>query len=291
MRERPRLGVIGLGIMGAAMTRRLLARGWQVMVWNLEPERFAEVAEQGAQWADSPAAVRDAVDIVLVCVLGDEAIEAVCFGRHGLASRQGADTVIDLSTTSVNVTRDSAARLEVQWLDCPISGGPGAAEEGALTLMAGGSPDLFERVQPVLADLSANCTLMGPLGAGQTTKIVNQAIVGANYVLMGEILAMVQAAGIDAAKLPLALKGGAADSFLLQRIFPVMLNREFDPPKGRARQLGKDLQAVAAFNESLGLDLPVLARAIMQYVAYVEAGNGDKESASVSLLYDRRERP
>lgn len=291
MSERPRLGVIGLGIMGAAITRRLLACGWQVTVWNLEPERFSEVAEQGALWADSPAAVRIAVDIVLICILGDEAIEAVCFGRNGLASTHGADTVIDLSTTSVDVTRDAAARLEVQWLDCPISGGPGAAEEGALTLMAGGSPDLFEQLQPILADLSANCTLMGSLGAGQTTKIVNQAIVGVNYVLMGEVLAMVQAAGIDAAKLPLALRGGAADSFLLQRIFPVMLNREFDPPKGRARQLAKDLQAVAVFNEGLGLDLPVLARAIAQYVAYAEAGNGEKESASVSLLYDRREEP
>lgn len=290
MSERPRLGMIGLGIMGAAMTRRLLGRGWQVTVWNLEPERFAEVAGQGAIWADNPAAVRDAVDIVLICVLGNEAIESVCLGRNGLASTQGAGTVIDLSTTSVDVTRDTAARLDVEWLDCPISGGPGAAEEGALTLMAGGSPDLFERLQPVLTDLSANCTLMGPLGAGQTTKIVNQAIVGANYVLLGEVLAMVQAAGIDADKLPVALKGGAADSFLLQRIFPVMLNREFDPPKGRARQLGKDLQAVAAFNEDLGLDLPVLARAIAQYVGYAEAGNGDKESASVSLLYDRREK-
>jgi 3-hydroxyisobutyrate dehydrogenase len=230
--------MIGLGIMGAAMTRRLLACGWRVTAWNLEPERFSEVSKQGALWADSPAAVRGAADIILICVLGDKAIEDVCFGRNGLASGRGGDTVVDLSTTSVEVTRDTAARLQVQWLDCPISGGPGSAEEGALTLMAGGSPNLFERLQPLLSDLSANCALMGSLGAGQTTKIVNQAIVGANYVLMAEILAMVQAAGIDAAKLPLALKGGAADSFLLQRVFPVMLNREFDPPKGRAKQLG-----------------------------------------------------
>lgn len=291
MNGRPRLGLIGLGIMGAAMTRRLLARGWQVTVWNLEPERFSEVAGQGAHWAETPAAVRAASDVILICVLGDDAIESVCFGRNGLSSGSGADTVVDLSTTSVDVTRDVAGRLGVDWLDCPISGGPGPAEEGALTLMAGGDKALFERLTPVLADLATNVTLMGPLGAGQTTKVVNQAIVGVNYVLMGEILAMVQAAGIDAEKLPQALKGGAADSFLLQRIFPVMLARDFDPPKGRARQLGKDLQAVAAFNKGLGLDLPVLARAISQYVAYVEAGNGDKESASVSLLYDRRGKP
>lgn len=291
MSGRPRLGLIGLGIMGAAMTRRLLSRGWHVTVWNLEPERFSEVAGQGAAWAETPAAVRAASDVALICVLGDEAIESVCFGSNGLASGGGADTVIDFSTTSVDVTRDLAQRLGTHWLDCPISGGPGPAEQGELTLMAGGDPALFERLRPILADLSSNCTLMGPLGAGQTTKVVNQAIVGVGYVLMGEVLAMVQAAGIDAEKLPQALKGGAADSFLLQRIFPVMLNREFDPPKGRAKQLSKDLQAVATFNDGLELDLPVLARAISQYVAYVEAGNGEKESASVSRLYDRRDKP
>ena len=291
MTPRPRLGLIGLGIMGAAMTRRLLSRGWQVTVWNLEPERFSEVAGQGAAWAETPAAVRAASDVVLICVLGDDAVDSVCFGRNGLSSGTGADTIIDLSTTSVDVTLNIAKRLGAHWLDCPISGGPGPAAEGQLTLMAGGDPALFERLTPILADLSANCTLMGPLGAGQTTKVVNQAIVGVGYVLMGEVLAMVQAAGIDAAKLPQALKGGAADSFLLQRMFPVMLNREFDPPKGRAKQLGKDLQAVAEFNHGLGLDLPVLARAIAQYVGYVEAGNGEMESASVSRLYDQRDKP
>lgn len=290
MSERPRLGFIGLGLMGAAMTRRLLGRGWQVTVWNLESERLSEVAAQGAVWADTPAAVRAASDIVLVCVLGDEAIESICFGQDGLASARGAEIVVDFSTTSVDVTRDVSERLDVQWLDCPISGGPGPAEAGELALMVGGDPKLFDRLRPILDDLSSNCTLMGPLGAGQTTKVLNQAIVGVNYVLLGEILAMAQASGIDAEKLPSALKGGAADSVLLQRIFLVMLNRAFDPPKGRAGQLGKDLRAVAAFNAKLDLDLPVVARAIDQYVAYVDAGNGDKESASVSRLYDRRDK-
>ena len=290
MSERPRLGFIGLGLMGAAMTRRLLARGWQVTVWNLEPERYSEVSGQGANWAETPAAVRAASDIVLICVLGDEAIESICFGENGLASADGADTVVDFSTTSVDLTRAVAGRLDMQWLDCPISGGPGPAEEGQLALMAGGDAALFERLRPILDDLSANCTLMGPLGAGQTTKVLNQAIVGVGYVMLGEILAMAQASGIDAAKLPLALKGGAADSILLQRIFPVMLARDFEPPKGRARQLGKDLEAVAEFNDGLGLDLPVVTSAIDQYVGYVKAGNGEMESASVSRLYDPRDK-
>jgi len=290
MTHRPRLGLIGLGIMGAAIARRLLARGWDLTVWNLEAARYSEVLGSGAIWADSPAEVRAASDIVLICVLGDDAIRSICLGPQGLGSAEGAATVVDLSTTGVDVTRDMAEQLGVEWLDCPISGGPGLAEEGKLTLMAGGDAALFERLRPILADLSSNCTLMGPLGAGQTTKIVNQAIVGANYVLLGEILAMVQATSIDAERLPQALQGGAADSFLLQRIFPVMLDRDFDPPKGRAAQLGKDLEAVAAFNSRLGLELPVLTQAVAQYTRYVAEGNGDKESASISRLYDLRDK-
>lgn len=288
---RPRLGFIGLGLMGAAMTRRLLACGWSVTVWNLEPDRYGQVQGQGARWAETPAAVRAASDIVLLCVLGDAAIESICLGQDGLAGASGADTLVDFSTTSVDVTRHVAGRLGMQWLDCPISGGPGPAEAGQLALMAGGDAALFERLRPVLDDLSSNCTLMGPLGAGQVTKVLNQAIVGANYVLLAEVLAMAEASGIDARRLPQALQGGAADSVLLQRIFPVMLDRDFEPPRGRAGQLGKDLEAVLAFNQAHGLELPALASAIAQYLAYVAAGNAERESASVSRLYDRQDKP
>ncbi len=192
------LGFIGLGIMGAPMVRRLRAQGWNVTAWNLEPERFDEVRASGANWADSPAAVRAASDVVVLCILGDAAIESVCLGPNGLSSASGAGILIDFSTTSAETTRRVAAKLDMDWLDAPMSGGPQAAEEGKLTLMAGGDAALYERLAPVIADVSGNMTLMGPLGAGQMTKVINQAIVGTNYVLMGEVLALATAAGIDA---------------------------------------------------------------------------------------------
>ena len=281
-----RLGFIGLGLMGVPMVKRLLSRGWRVTAWNLEPERFELVGEAGAQWADTPAAVRAASDIVLICVLGDDAVHSVCLGENGLASSKGAHIVIDFSTTSVEITRELAATLDVAWLDCPVSGGPEAVPNGQLAMMAGGTEDLFDWVRPILRDLAANMTLMGPVGAGQTTKLINQAIVGTNYVLMGEILAQVRAAGIDGERLAQCLKGGLADSTILQRIFPQILKRDFDPPKGHAKQLNKDLQALREFNERLGLNLPVQDIASDQYRYYVESGNGERDSASVSLLYD-----
>ena len=283
-----RLGFIGLGIMGAPMVRRLRAQGWDVTAWNLEPPRFEEVKASGASWAESPAAVRTASDVVMLCILGDGAIESVCLGTNGLSSTSGANILIDFSTTSAETTRTVAAKLDMEWLDAPMSGGPQAAEEGKLTIMAGGDAALYERLRPVLADLSGNMTLMGPLGAGQMTKVINQAIVGTNYVLMGEVLAIAEAAGIDAGKLAACLKGGMADSTVLQRIFTQMQARDFDPPRSYARQLNKDLHMVEKVVKALGLELPVLAAGVRQYDRYTTAGNEMEDGASVSRLYETR---
>ena len=283
-----RVGFIGLGIMGAPMVRRLRAQGWDVTAWNLEPERFDQVKASGAQWADTPAAVRAASDVVMLCILGDAAIESVCLGPNGLNSSQGAGILVDFSTTSVETTRRVAGTLGMAWLDAPMSGGPQAAEEGSLTIMAGGDAALYERLTPILSDLSGNATLMGPLGAGQMTKVINQAIVGTNYVLMAEVLAMAEAAGIDAGRLAACLKGGMADSTVLQRIFTQMQARDFDPPRSYARQLNKDLHMVEKVVKELGLELPVLAAGIAQYDRYTTAGNEMEDGASVSRLYEKQ---
>jgi 3-hydroxyisobutyrate dehydrogenase len=280
-----RLGFIGIGIMGAPTVRRLCAQGWQVTVWNLEPERFKEVEAAGAQWAESPAAVRAASDVVLICVLGDPAIESVCLGESGLVQGEGADTVIDLSTTSPEMTRKLAEAAGMRWLDCPVSGGPGAAEKGTLTMMAGGDRGLFERLRLILEDLAGNLTLMGGTGAGQTTKIINQAIVGGMYLVVAEALAMAEAAGIEGLAIADALKGGAADSVVLQTIYRQMATSDFEPPRSRARQLNKDLHSVADFVAAYRLDLPVQAAVARQFQAYIDQGGSDADSASVSRLY------
>lgn len=280
-----RLGFIGIGIMGAPMVRRLREQGWAVTVWNLEPERFAEVEQSGAKWADSPAAVRAASDVVLICVLGDDAIESVCTGARGLLSAEGAGAVIDLSTTSPTMTAKLAEETKLDWLDAPVSGGPGPAGTGKLTITAGGDPALFERLKPILDDLAGNLTLMGPSGMGQTTKVVNQAIVGATYLVVAEALAMIRAAGLDPLTVSGALKGGAADSTILQTIFRQMATNDFEPPRSRAKQLAKDMHSVAAFNEGHGLALPIVETAVRQFDAYIEQGGGNADSASISRLY------
>ena len=292
MADRPKLGFIGIGLMGEAMTRRLLDRGYEVTVWNLEPERLDTVVPHGARAAASPAALTAASDIVLMCVLHTAAVEACAFGSGGIATSARSDQIlVDLSTADPAATREFAARLRrdtgMGWVDAPVSGGPPAARDGTMTVMAGGEPDDIASVRPLMADMAANFTHMGPSGAGQTTKMINQAIVGTGYVVMAEALVLAERAGIDAALLPQCLAGGHADSNLLRKLYPQMQARDFEPPRSYARQLLKDMKAVKEFAHGLDLTLPVVESAAERYARYVEQGNEMADSASVVRLYDR----
>ena len=290
--QRPRLGFVGIGIMGEAMTRRLLDRGWQITVWNLEPERLSLVTPHGAVAAASPGDVVAAADIVLMCVLDGDAVRNCVFGHGGLSSSHDArgKLLIDLSTIDPEATREMAARASAEvgldWIDCPVSGGPVAAREGSLTIMAGGEQESFERGRHVLVDLGANVTHMGPVGAGQTTKIINQAIVGVGYVLMTEAAVLAEAAGIDSARLPECLAGGFADSELLRKLYPRVHRRDFDPPQAYARQLLKDMKAVAEFAREVGCQLPLVETARDRFAKYVDSGHALSDPASIVRLYE-----
>ena len=289
MGDRPKIGFVGLGLMGVPMVRRLVSRGWQVAVWNLEPERYAEV--KNVTVLDGPHQVREASDIVIFCILNGDAVEECCFGPKGLAqAKAGASLLIDCSTINPDRTLALAERLKAEtgmgWVDAPISGGPAAAGEGNLTIMMGGEGADVGRAMPVLADLATNLTHIGALGAGQTAKIINQAIVGVGYVLMAEALALAEAAGIDAARLPAALAGGMADSTVLKRIYPQQAARDYEPPRGYARQLDKDLINVMAFVQAHDLDLPLIARAASRYHDFAH-DRPMQDSAAVARLYEK----
>lgn len=291
MTRKPALGFIGLGLMGTAMSLRLLERGWAVNVWNLEPERIGPVADAGAARKTSPAEVTRDSDIVLMCVLHTQAVEQCVFGRDGIAAVASANKIlIDHSTIDPVRSRQFAERLHAEtgmaWIDAPVSGGPGAAHQGTLTVMAGGNAESISAVQPVMADLAANFTHVGASGAGQAAKVINQAIVGTTYVLMAEAVMLAEAAGIDAAKLPQCLAGGHADGALLQQLYPRMQARAFDPPLAYARQLLKDMLAVQSEIGRFGLDLPLIERAVEQHRAHVAGGNEMADPASIVRLYE-----
>jgi 3-hydroxyisobutyrate dehydrogenase len=291
MMPEPRIGFLGIGIMGEAMVRRLLDLGFPVKVWNLEPERLQTVMPYGAIPADSPAEVAASSDILMLCVLHMQAVERCILGKDGIvAAGPGPSLVIDFSTADPEGTRQVAAALKqatgAGWVDAPVSGGPQLARTGQMTVMAGGSEEDFKKAKPIIEQMAGNVTLMGPVGAGQTTKIINQAIVGTGYVVMAEALMLAEAAGIDAARLPQCLAGGHADSSLLQRLYPQMQQRAFEPPSSYARQLLKDLKAVSAFAHELELDLKVIEQGVQRYKDYVALGHEMSDSAAVVKLYE-----
>ena len=295
MADKQRIGFVGIGLMGEAMTRNLLDKGYRVTVWNLEPERLDTIVPHGAIAAESPAAVAAASDIVMMCVLHTAAVERCVFEADGIAAAAKPDMlVIDFSTVDPEATRDMAKRLQAQtgarWIDAPVSGGPPAARDGTMTVMAGGEEADFARAKDILADMARNVTLMGPVGAGQTTKILNQAIVGTGYVLMTEALMLAEAAGIDAARLPQCLAGGHADSSLLQRLYPQMQARDFEPPRAYARQLLKDMKMVTAFFKDRGLNLPLIDQAAHIYADYVALGHEMTDAGAVVKLYEHKAR-
>ncbi len=291
---KPELGFVGIGLMGEAMVRRLLDQGYRVTVWNRGAERLKTVVPHGAVAAPSPAAVAAASDIVLMCLLDSGgAIESVVFGPSGVASggRKG-QRLIDLSTADPARTREMAAKLKretgMAWIDAPLSGGPAGARSGTMTVMAGGEAEDIEAIRPLMRDMTGNFTHMGPSGAGQTTKLINQLMVGTGFAVMAEVLVLAEAAGVDAVRIPACLAGGMADSSMLQRQFPRMAARAFDPPTSYAGQMLKDMNAVQAFARGFGLTLPMVDKARDQLAAVVDAGGARRDPIAIVESYTKK---
>ena len=258
---KPRLGYVGLGLMGGPMAKRLLDAGYPLTVWNRAAAKTKPLADAGAVVVDSPAAVAGASDIVLACLTDTSAVEAVVFGPDGIASGAAKGTVlVDFSSIQPARTAALAQRLRDEagmgWIDAPVSGGVPGATNGTLAVMAGGNQADFDKVAPVVAHLSGRFTLMGPNGAGQTTKLINQLIVGCGFAIVAEACQLAEDAGIDPARIPLALAGGRADSPILQQYMPRMAARDREV-QARIAIMVKDLTTVMDEAKRLGSALPM----------------------------------
>lgn len=289
---RPRIGYVGVGLMGLPMVRRLLGLGYAVRAFDIVAAQVEAAAAAGAVPAVSPADAVRGADLVFTNLPTPEAVEAAVFGAEGIATAMTPpQLLVDFSTIKVEQGRDFAARLHKQsgcsWVDAPVSGGPPASGSGTLTVMAGGATDDIERVRPLMKDLAARFTHMGPTGSGLAAKMLNQLIVGCIHVVMAEAASMAEAAGIDAARLPECLAGGHADGSLLQRLYPRMVARDF-APQGYARQLKKDLEMVRLYAEGLGAPVPMLDEALGLYRQLVAEGHSELDTSAVFKLYEDR---
>ncbi len=291
MTAKPRLGYVGVGLMGLPMAKRLLSLGYAVKACDIVPERTEAARAAGAEPARSPADAAAGVDLVLLNLPTTEAVEEVVFGERGVASAvRPPQLVIDFSTIKVNKCKAFAAKLRdttfVGWIDAPVSGGPPAAAAGALTVMAGGESAEIARAGALFADVSGRFTHMGPSGSGMVAKMLNQLIVGCGHAVMAEAVVLAEAAGIDAARLPECLAGGYADSTLLQRLYPRIVARDF-APQGYARQLLKDLETVHELAAGLKAPTPMMGEALSLYRMLVHLGHSELDTAAVLKVYER----
>jgi 3-hydroxyisobutyrate dehydrogenase-like beta-hydroxyacid dehydrogenase len=289
---KPRIGYVGVGLMGLPMVKRLVSLGYAVRACDILPAQVQAAVSVGAYAATSPADAARGSDIVLLNLPTTEAVELAVFGADGVASALAPpQLVIDFSTVKVDKGRAFAAWLVENtgcgWVDAPVSGGPPASGSGTLTVMAGGAVDDIARVAPLMQDLASRFTHMGPAGAGLVAKMINQLIVGCTHAVLAEALLMAETAGIDAARIPECLAGGHADGTLLQRLYPRMAQRDF-APQGYARQLLKDLEMVNEFAGGMKAPVPMTGEALSLYRMLIHQGFAELDTSAVFKLYERR---
>lgn len=290
--NKEKVGYIGLGLMGKPMVMRLLKAGFPVTIWGRTAAKLQDAVDAGAVFAASPAEVARASDVVILCVSDTAAVEAVVGGESGLAKGLSAGKiVVDMSTIDANVTRRIAETLRKEtgagWIDAPVSGGPPGAEAGTLAVMAGGDAEDFERSKPVVDHLAGRYTLMGGSGAGQTTKMVNQVIVGGCKSVIAEAVQLAMNAGIDPMRLPEAFAGGRADSLLLRQSVPKMASGDFSPA-GHIRTMMKDLNMLMDLIRATGTPMPMTAISTELHRMMIAHGHSEADTTSViALLRDK----
>lgn len=259
MEQRERIGFIGLGIMGRGMARNILKAGFPLRVWNRTASRMDELAAEGAGPASSPSDLAFHSDIIITCVSDTPDVEQVILGEGGIihGARPGS-LVIDMSTISPRATQRIAAHLaerHIHMLDAPVSGGSEGAERGTLSIMVGGDAAQFERASPVFQAMGKTITHLGPIGAGQMTKLVNQILVVGHALAMSEALLFAQAGGVDLRKALDAVARGAAGSWMLSNRGPQILARDWRPGFTIDLQQ-KDIRLVLQEADRLGVPLP-----------------------------------
>jgi 3-hydroxyisobutyrate dehydrogenase-like beta-hydroxyacid dehydrogenase len=278
------IGFIGLGLMGAGFTRRLVGCGHRVSGFDAEPARMGEAEGWGVATAGSPSEAAAAASLVFICVTTSAAVREVALGLAQSGTLAGK-IVVDLSTTEMGVTSEIAAAIVGAggaFLDAPVSGGPPAAEAGTLAIMVGGEERAVEAARPVLEQLGL-VTHMGGVGAGQATKLVNQALCLTNYVVVAEGLRLAEAYGVDASRIPAALAPGLGNSAVLQAIYPRMVAKDY-APRGYARQILKDLELVHEATRAQHLPMPMLSQALTLFRMMVAQGKSELDGAGIVTL-------
>lgn len=283
-----KIAFLGTGLMGAPMVRRLLDAGFSVSVWNRDLSKAKALVTDGAVTASSAAEAVINADIVFTMLSDGKAVGSVLFDSGVADALKAGTIVIDTSSIAPPIAREHAEKLSsigIRHIDCPVSGGTVGAEAGTLALMAGGDAVLIEELADVFAALG-RVTHVGPSGAGQICKLANQQIVAITIGAVAEAMMLVEAGGADRGKFRDAIRGGFAESRILELHGKRMVDRAFQPGGPSGLQL-KDLDAVAAMAESLSLTLALTEEVRSEFRAFVEAGHSNTDHSGLLLHLEK----
>ena len=278
------LGFIGLGIMGNPMAKNLINAGYSLVVLDINPAPVEELVGMGAVAANTPAEVTKQVKKIITMLPDGPDVEKVVMGENGILEAATSETaLVDMSSISPTVTKKIVSALDgkgARALDAPVSGGEPGAIKGELAIMVGGQEDLFNEIKPIFDVLGKSAVLVGETGAGQTTKLANQILVGIHIQAMGEAFLLACKAGYDPVKVFDAVKGGLAGSNVLNAKVPMVVERNFKPGfKINLHQ--KDLKNALEAASSLGLELPATGMVKGYVDSLVTKGRGEDDHGGI----------
>ena len=277
-----KIALLGIGLMGLPMGRRLCEAGHSVHVWNRTRHKAEQLAPLGATVHTSPGQATKGAELVILMLDNGDVVGRVLFELGAAASLVPGTLVVDMSSIKPIEAKDHAARLSelgVDYLDAPVSGGTMGAEQGTLAIMVGGKASNFDRAVPVFK-VFGRPTHVGPIGSGQLTKLANQMIVGATIGVVAEALLLCERGGADMGKVKEAITGGFADSRILQVHGQRMVDRDFAPRARMTVQI-KDLRNALATAQEVGFDAPITALFEQLYAQGIEHGLADLDHAGL----------
>jgi len=293
MGEPARLGFIGLGVMGGRMCRNLAEKsGRPVIGFDVVAQRMAALSGAGVEAAGS---VRDLVartDLVFLCVPGEPQVREICFDAGLIDAARSGQTIVDMTTATVEVDREVAGALaakQVDFADAPVARGVPAAENGTLAITVGASDEVFARIEPFLRCMGTDISHCGGVGTGQVLKLMNNMLVFQNVSALAEAMAIATRAGVDRARLFAILQKGSGDSFAMRKHGAHMTSGEYPDDQFPVTYSLKDLRYALDLAQRVGVDAKGAKLVEQRFLEAIERGWGDLYSPVIYKLLEAPE--
>ncbi|EAC3307427.1 NAD(P)-dependent oxidoreductase [Listeria monocytogenes] len=283
-----KIGFVGTGVMGSSMAGHLLEAGYEVLVYTRTKIKAEDLLDKGALWVETPGELANKVDILISMVGYPKDVEELYLGENGFLENLAVGTVaIDMTTSSPALAKKMAEfgrEKGIGVLDAPVSGGDIGAKNGTLSIMVGGSEDVFLKVKPIFDILGSSVILQGDAGAGQHTKMVNQIAIASNMIGVTEAIIYAEAAGLNPSRVLDSISGGAAGSWSLANLIPRVLKDDFSPGFF-IKHFIKDMGIAISEAKQMGLELPGLTLAEKMYQTLAEQGLSEEGTQALIKYY------